>query len=170
MQNISFNKNLETTNDFFDRKKVVKFIKFCLNHPLGFSHSRLPKLRFPIPGLPQPSFLHFVFPQYAFVATAFIKIRFHSSTFPKTCFSSSAVVKTFLAGSAFARYILYLPNFTIFNKNKSPVDFQTLQNGGGRGGSSGRNPEKMTKIMSKCHGTKNRQPFISSKLDNFQQN
>jgi hypothetical protein len=58
----------------------------------------LSKLRFPIPGLPQPSFLHFVFPQYAFVATAFIKIRFHSSTFSNTCFSSSAVMKTFLVG------------------------------------------------------------------------
>jgi hypothetical protein len=73
-----------------------------------------------------------VFPQYAFVATAFIKIRFHSSTFSKTCFSQSAVVKTFLAGSAFARYIFYLPNFTIFNQNKSPTNFPTLQNGGVR--------------------------------------
>jgi hypothetical protein len=41
-------------------------------------------------------------------------------------------VKTFLAGSAFARYIFYLPNYTIFNKNKSPTNFQTLQNGGVR--------------------------------------
>jgi hypothetical protein len=40
-------------------------------------------------------------------------------------------VKTFLAGSAFARYIFYLPNFTIFNKNKSPTNFETLQNLGG---------------------------------------
>jgi len=76
-------------------------------------------------------------------------------------------VKTFLAGSVFARYILYLPNFTILNKNKSPTNFQTLQNGGVR---LDEIPKKIPKLCQSAVEQKNRQPFVSSKLDNFQQN
>ncbi len=34
VQNVSFNKNLETKNDLFDRRELAKFIKFCPNQPI----------------------------------------------------------------------------------------------------------------------------------------
>jgi hypothetical protein len=63
---------------------------------------------------------------------------------------------------------LYLPDFTIFNKNKSPANIPTFQNGGG--GLFGWDPKKRTKIISKCRGTKNPTLFLSSELHNFHQN